>query len=113
MLDFNQLTASAQLMLVCKNSLRSKSPHKISSKSYSIIIYSKSGAGMSQIVENRRRTSYSGLLDSAMRSATKLTTHPDSMTKSLANQIMTDLKQIRRQMPTRRKFDTEAPRKTP
>lgn len=67
---------------------------------------------MSQIVEDRRRTPYSGLLDSAMRAAIRLTTHPDPMTKSLANQIMTDLKQIRRQMPTRRKFDTEAPRKT-
>jgi hypothetical protein len=73
---------------------------------------SKSGADMSQIVENRRRTSYPGLLDSAMRAAIKLAMHPDPMTKLLANQIITDLKQIRRQVPTRRKFDTEAPRKT-
>lgn len=66
---------------------------------------------MSQIIEERRRTPYSGLLDSAMRAANRLTMHPDPMTKSLANQIITDLKQIRRRMPARRKFDTEAPRK--
>lgn len=67
---------------------------------------------MNQLDEERRRTSYSGLLDSAMRAASRLTTHPDPMAKSLANQIITDLKQVRRQMPARRKFDTEAPRKT-
>jgi hypothetical protein len=66
---------------------------------------------MDQIIEERRRTPYSGLLDSAMRAASRLTMHPDPMTKSLANQIITDLKQIRRRMPARRKFDTEAPRK--
>lgn len=67
---------------------------------------------MREIVEERRRTPCSGLLDSAMRAASKLTMHSDPMAKSLANQILTDLKQIRRQMPMRRKFDTEAPRKT-
>lgn len=66
---------------------------------------------MNQIVEDRRRASYSGLLDSAMRTAARLATHHDPVAKSLANQIMTDLKQIRRQMPARRRFDTEAPRK--
>lgn len=70
-----------------------------------------SGADMNQITEDRRRTPYSGLLDSAMRAATRLTTHPDPTTKSLAHQILTDLKQIRRQLPMRRKFDFEPPRK--
>lgn len=67
---------------------------------------------MSQFVEDRRRTPCSGLLDSAMRAASRLSVHPDPMTKSLAIQIITDLKQIRRQMPMRRKYDTEAPRKS-
>ncbi|OGB24493.1 MAG: hypothetical protein A3I66_10820 [Burkholderiales bacterium RIFCSPLOWO2_02_FULL_57_36] len=67
---------------------------------------------MSQIVEDRRRTPYFGLLDSAIRAASRLTTHPDPMTKSLGHQIISDLRQIRRQMPTRRKYDAEASRKT-
>jgi hypothetical protein len=66
---------------------------------------------MSEIVEDRRRTPYSGLLDSALRAASRLTMNPDPVTRALAHQIVTDLKQIRRQVPARRKFDAEAPRK--
>lgn len=66
---------------------------------------------MEHETENRRRISYSGLLDSAIRAASKISSLPDPAARALANQILTDLKQIRRDMPSRRKFDTEVPRK--
>jgi hypothetical protein len=66
---------------------------------------------MEKPTEERRRASYAGLLDSAMRAAVKLSSLPDPVARALANQILTDLKQIRRLLPVRRKFDTEAPRK--
>jgi hypothetical protein len=60
--------------------------------------------------EDRRKVSYSGLLDSVIGVATKLATTRDPMTKSLANQMLKDLVQLRRHMPVRRKFDTKAHR---
>jgi hypothetical protein len=66
---------------------------------------------MEKLIEDRRRKSYSGLLDSSIQAAIKLAGLPDPMVKVLANQIITDLKQIRREIPARRKFDIEPPRR--
>jgi hypothetical protein len=62
---------------------------------------------MEKLVEDRRRVSYSGLLDSAIRSANKLISSRDSQTKILANQVLLDLMLLRREIPTRREFDTK------
>lgn len=62
---------------------------------------------MDQPTTDRRRTSYNGLLDSAIRTATKLASVPDPLTKSLANQLLSDLTQLRRELPTRREYDTK------
>jgi hypothetical protein len=67
---------------------------------------------MEETVKDRRRTSYAGLLDSAIRGAAKLVSSRDAMTKSLANQVLADLMQLRREMPTRRQYDTKS-RKVP
>ena len=65
---------------------------------------------MEMPAEDRRTMSYSGSLDSVIRAATKLVTASDPMTKSLANQMLKDLVQLRRHLPVRRKFDTKAHR---
>jgi hypothetical protein len=62
---------------------------------------------MDQPIKERRRTSYSGLLESAIRSLTKLASSRDSMTKALANQALSDLLQLRRELPARRQFDSK------
>ena len=61
---------------------------------------------MEDPVNDRRRTSYAGLLDSAIRSITKLASSSDSMTRTFANQALADLVKLRRVMPSRRQFDT-------
>jgi|GEM_PF-3224932 len=62
--------------------------------------------------QDRRRTSYVGLLDSAIRGINKLAAGRDPVSKSLAHQALSDLMQLRREMPSRREFDTKPPRKT-
>jgi hypothetical protein len=61
---------------------------------------------MEDPVNDRRKTSYAGLLDSAIRSITKLAASNDPVTRTFANQALADLVKLRRQMPTRRQFDT-------
>ena len=61
---------------------------------------------MEDSANERRRTSYAGLLDSAIRSVTKLAASNDAMTRTFANQALADLVKLRRQMPSRRQFDT-------
>lgn len=60
---------------------------------------------MQEPVKDRRRTSFSGLLDSAIRGVSKLTAANDPTTKSLANQVLKDLLQLRREIPARREYD--------
>jgi hypothetical protein len=66
---------------------------------------------MDSIVKERRRTSHRGLLESAIQNTTKLASINDPGTRMLANKVMTDLVQLRRELPTRREFDTKPPRK--
>jgi hypothetical protein len=61
---------------------------------------------MQDPANDRRRTSYAGLLDSAIRSITKLAASSDPVTRTFANQALSDLVKLRRQMPSRRQFDT-------
>lgn len=65
---------------------------------------------MENAIKERRRTSYNGLLDAAIRSIGKLAASRDPAAKALANQALHDLMQVRREMPTRREFDTKPPR---
>ncbi|MBS0309213.1 MAG: hypothetical protein JSS58_09600 [Proteobacteria bacterium] len=53
----------------------------------------------------RRRRSYSGLLDSAIRNASQLACSPDVKVRAMASQIVADLLQVRRELPVRRKTD--------
>ncbi|WP_019140054.1 hypothetical protein [Noviherbaspirillum massiliense] len=62
---------------------------------------------MSDTTKDRRRTSYSGLVESAIRSATKLASSHDSTTRTLANQVVSDLVLLRRELPARRQYDTK------
>ena len=55
--------------------------------------------------EDRRRASYSGLLDSAIRSITKLTTVGDTASRGMAHQALADLMRLRRALPARRETD--------
>jgi hypothetical protein len=57
---------------------------------------------------DRRRMSQAGLLDSAIRSLSQLSTSPDMTTRSLAARALADIQQVRRQVPTRRALDREA-----
>lgn len=63
---------------------------------------------MEEMTKERRRISYAGLLDSAIRSGSKLATTNDAGTRALANQLLADLFRLRREMPSRRRFDTDA-----
>jgi hypothetical protein len=66
------------------------------------------GQLMQMPTEDRRKVSYSGLLDSVIGAATKLSYANDQTTKCLANQMLKELLQLRRQIPVRRKVDTRA-----
>lgn len=66
---------------------------------------------MEQISKERRRTSYNGLLDAAIRGVGKLSSSHDPATRLLANQVLNNLTQLRRELPARRQFDTLPPRK--
>jgi len=65
---------------------------------------------MENAIKERRRTSYNGLLDAAIRSVGKLAVSRDPAAKTLANQALHDLMQLRREMPTRREFDAKPTR---
>jgi hypothetical protein len=56
----------------------------------------------------RRRMSQAGLLDSAIRSLSQLATSADMTTRALAARALADIRQVRRQVPTRRALDREA-----
>lgn len=56
---------------------------------------------------DRRRISQAGLLDSAIRSLSQLSTSGDMMTRSLASRALVDVQQVRRMVPSRRASDRE------
>ena len=60
---------------------------------------------MEKDTENRRHMSQTGLLDSAIRSITKLTTVGDTASRGLAHQALADLIRLRRSLPARREDD--------
>jgi hypothetical protein len=62
---------------------------------------------MQSPVKERRKTSYTGLLEGAIRILIKLSSSTDPNTRALANQALQDLLKMRRDMPTRRQFDTK------
>lgn len=62
---------------------------------------------MDQMIKDRRRVSYCGLIDSAIRSGSKLISTGDSTTRVLANQVLSDLLRLRREMPARRQYDVD------
>lgn len=57
-------------------------------------------------VKERRRTSQTGLLDSAIRMVAQLAASNDLNTRTLANRSMADLQKLRHGMPKRRQVDT-------
>lgn len=57
---------------------------------------------------DRRRMSYAGLIDSAIRSVSKLTTVGDAASKGLAHQALADLMRLRRSLPARRQQDIKS-----
>ena len=59
-----------------------------------------------QIIE-RRRISYSSLLDTAMRSASQLFVLKDPVARSSASRVLSDLQKLRGEMPRRRQSDGE------
>jgi hypothetical protein len=63
---------------------------------------------MDSPAKERRKVSHSGLLEGAIRTVNKMASLPDPATKALANQALRDLLQLRRDMPTRREYDSKA-----
>jgi hypothetical protein len=57
---------------------------------------------------DRRRMSQAGLLDSAIRTLSQLSTSADMTTRALAGRALADIQQARRQVPMRRALDREA-----
>jgi hypothetical protein len=55
--------------------------------------------------DDRRRMSQAGLLDSAIRTLSQLSTSADMTTRALAMRALADLQQVRRQVPSRRAHD--------
>jgi hypothetical protein len=62
---------------------------------------------MDSPVKERRKTSYTGLLEGAIRGLTKLASAADPGTRAIANQALQDLLKMRRDLPTRRQYDTK------
>lgn len=60
-----------------------------------------------ELPKERRRRSYAGLLDSAIRNAGQLAASPDLRVRNLAAQILADLLQVRRELPVRRRTDAK------
>lgn len=60
---------------------------------------------MNELTKDRRRVSYSNLLESAMRSANQLFSSKDSVARSAASRVLSDLQKLRAEMPSRRKDD--------
>lgn len=56
--------------------------------------------------KDRRTMSLGGLLDSAIRALSQLTSSSDLNTRTLAGQAMADIQRARRQVPMRRKQDS-------
>lgn len=59
-----------------------------------------------QIIE-RRRISYSSLLDTAMRSANQLFVLKDPAARNSASRVLSDLQKLRGEMPQRRQSDAQ------
>jgi hypothetical protein len=53
----------------------------------------------------RRKMSHAGMLDSAISVAHQLVSSRDPMTSSLANRLLGELMQLRRELPSRRAND--------
>ena len=62
---------------------------------------------MESPVKERRKTSYTGLLEGAIRALTRLVSSGDPNTRALANQALQDLLKIRRDLPARRQYDSK------
>jgi hypothetical protein len=62
---------------------------------------------MDSPIKERRKTSFTGLLEGVIRALTKLASSTDPGTRALANQALQDLLKIRRELPTRRQFDSK------
>jgi hypothetical protein len=62
---------------------------------------------MDSPAKERRKTSYTGLLEGAIRGLTKLASSPDPGTRAIANQALQDLLKMRRDLPTRRQYDSK------
>jgi hypothetical protein len=60
---------------------------------------------MDELIKDRRRVSYSNLLESAMRSANQLFSSKDTVARSAAGRVLSDLQKLRAEMPSRRKDD--------
>lgn len=60
---------------------------------------------MNNAVNERRRLSRTGLLDSAIRTLSLLATTGDLRSRALVNQALGNLQQLRREFPTRREHD--------
>jgi hypothetical protein len=60
---------------------------------------------MSEPIKERRRVSYSTLLESAMRSANQLFSSKDAVARSAASRVLSDLQKLRAEMPSRRQDD--------
>ncbi len=61
---------------------------------------------MESPVKERRKTSFTGLLEGAIRALTKLASSTDPGTRALANQALQDLLKMRRDLPARRQYDS-------
>jgi hypothetical protein len=60
---------------------------------------------MDEMIKDRRRVSYSNLVESAMRSANQLFSSKDTVARSAASRVLSDLQKLRAEMPSRRKDD--------
>jgi hypothetical protein len=60
---------------------------------------------MNKPIEERRRASLTGLLDSAIRTINQLAQSPDNNTRMLAGQAIGSLQRMRSMLPARRELD--------
>ncbi|MGZ5819479.1 MAG: hypothetical protein ACXWJD_12135, partial [Burkholderiaceae bacterium] len=65
----------------------------------------KKEAMMNEPIKERRRASYSTLIDAAMRSTSQLFVSKDIGTRSAASRVLSDLQKLRAEMPKRRQDD--------
>jgi len=63
---------------------------------------------MDEPTKERRRVSYSTLLESAMRSANQLFSSKDTGARTAGSRVLSDLQKLRAELPNRRKDDDGA-----